>query len=138
MFDPQSSNASGRERDWLPAHVIDGTDDDDEIPAPAAAGTHATPDATDGDPEADMDPTIMIPPRTSSIDLASHHHKRTSKSKRKLPTQLCDARLDPLRLLPHYRFLLFRWHPHRAIRIRALLPTLAFPLLFFLSVVTRS
>ncbi|KAH9959496.1 P-loop containing nucleoside triphosphate hydrolase protein [Lactifluus volemus] len=43
---------------------------------------HATPDA-DGDPEVDTDtsvPTIMIPPRTSSIDLTSHHHKRTSKS----------------------------------------------------------
>jgi Ras-related protein Rab-7A len=93
------------ERDWLPARVVNGSDDDemgvhangnlnpdtsqsesiillDETNS-ATAGPHATPDAADGFPEADTDtsvPTIMIPPRTSSIDLASHHYKRTSKS----------------------------------------------------------
>ncbi|KAH9964779.1 P-loop containing nucleoside triphosphate hydrolase protein [Lactifluus volemus] len=88
------------ERDWLPTRVVNGSDDDemcvhtngnlnpdttqseDIILLDETSTAHATPD-TDGDPEVDTDtsvPTIMIPPRTSSIDLTSHHHKRTSKS----------------------------------------------------------
>ncbi|KAH9966269.1 hypothetical protein BGW80DRAFT_1462419 [Lactifluus volemus] len=58
--------------------------------APTVAGTHAIPDTTNGNPEADMDPT----PHILLIDLASHHHKRTSKFKfysHKFPTQLHDA-----------------------------------------------
>jgi Ras-related protein Rab-7A len=61
----------------------------------AAAGAHATRDVADGDPEADTDtsvPTIMIPPRTSSIDLASHHYKRTSKSTRATPNSASQQR----------------------------------------------
>ena len=94
------------ERDWLPARVVNGSDDEemcvhtngnlnpdtsqsediillDETAGPAAVGPHATPDANGGPEADDMDtsvPTIMIPPRTSSIDLGSHHHKRPSKS----------------------------------------------------------
>jgi hypothetical protein len=79
-------------------------------PAPTAAGTHATPDA-DGDPEANMDtsvPTTMIPPRTSSTDLASHHHKRTSKSdSRNFQLQFRDARrharLEPTQASPPFK-----------------------------------
>ncbi|KAH9964054.1 hypothetical protein BGW80DRAFT_1348481 [Lactifluus volemus] len=64
-------------------------------------------------------PPLMIPLRTSSIDLALHHHKRTSKSDtRNSQLQLRDARrharLEPthgLHLLPNPRILLFRWAP---------------------------
>jgi hypothetical protein len=81
-------------------------------PAPAAAGTHTAPDAADSDPEADLDmdtsvPTIMIPPLTSSIDLASHRHKRTFKSHpRDSQLQLRGARRHA-RLDPHTGFTSF-------------------------------
>ncbi|KAH9952589.1 hypothetical protein BGW80DRAFT_613261 [Lactifluus volemus] len=137
-------------RDWLPARVVNGSDDyemcvhtignlnpdtsqsEGFILLDETSTAHATPDA-DGDPEVDTDtsvPTIMIPPLTSSIDLGSHHHKRTSKSRScNSQLQLRGARrhawLDPqgLHPLPHSRLLLFRWGPRRTIRIRALLPT---------------
>ncbi|KAH9964032.1 hypothetical protein BGW80DRAFT_1541699 [Lactifluus volemus] len=56
-------------REWLPSHVVSGSDDD-EIEyhsswtrrAPTAAGTHATPDAADVDPEADTDTSVPTHP----------------------------------------------------------------------------
>jgi Ras-related protein Rab-7A len=90
------------ERDWIPARVASGSDDEicahrngnlnpdtsepEEIilvdETSAAVGPRISPEA-DCDPEADTDtsvPTIMIPPRTASIDLSALHHKRSSKS----------------------------------------------------------
>ncbi|KAH9964072.1 hypothetical protein BGW80DRAFT_1462947 [Lactifluus volemus] len=85
--DPPAVQATG-ETGYPPASSMDSTTTN-------SAGTYATPDA-DCDPEANMDtslPTTMIPRRTSSTDLASHHHKRTSKSdSRNSQLQLRDAR----------------------------------------------
>jgi hypothetical protein len=104
---------------------------------------HATPDA-DGDPEVDTDnsvPTIMIPHLTSSIDLASHHHKRASKSHlRNSQLQLRDARrhsrLDsPPSKPPHP---LFPMDTHaEPFRILALLSTSRVFAPLLLAVVTR-
>ena len=84
------------EGDWIPARVASGSDDEicvhhtepedivlvDETAGPAAAGPRAVPDV-DGDLEVDTDssvPTIIIPPRTASIEVGARHHKRSSKS----------------------------------------------------------
>ncbi|KAH9952595.1 hypothetical protein BGW80DRAFT_1567994 [Lactifluus volemus] len=105
------------ERDWLPSCVVNGFDDDELCRL--APTLPRTPTVIPKPTWILQFPPLMIPLRTSSIDLASHHHKRTSKSDtRNSQLQLRDARrharLEPthgLHLLPNPRILLFRWAP---------------------------
>ncbi|KAH9964059.1 hypothetical protein BGW80DRAFT_817000 [Lactifluus volemus] len=80
------------ERDWLPSRVVNGSDDD-EMTTRRPAPQRLAPTLPQTPPTVIPKPTwipqfhtIMIPPLTSSIDLASHHHKRTSNPTRATPS----------------------------------------------------
>jgi hypothetical protein len=102
------------ERDWsgLPARVVNGYDNDEmcvhnerksdlnldtsqsegiillDETSSRSAGTHATPDDADGDPEVDMDtvpqfPPIMIPPahpRSTSLRITTNAHPNPTRA----------------------------------------------------------
>jgi hypothetical protein len=140
------------ERDWLPSRVVNGSDDDEMCvhtngnlildttsqsegrttrrPAPQwlAPTLPQTPPTVIPKPTwIPQFHTIMIPPRSTSLRIITNEHpipltQLLASASRHTAGPSARSTYG-LHLLPNPRMLLFRWHPHRTIRIRALLPT---------------